>query len=345
MNGAVGTLGIVGLFSGNHLGGSLARGGAELGLTVVTFDADTADARSRVARSLLRRAGMRRPPHLDAFGRGVVAACTLRGVRYLIATGRAPLAAAHLRQLRAAGVTTGLFSSDDPFGAGQRAGWYLAALPAYDVVFTPRAHTVPEFHAIGCAHVETVPFGYDELFSMPSAAVGERPEILFVGGADGDRVDFMKAFAAHEPVSVVGAYWGRHPLPRVTDLGHRTPADVAALTAAARVNLCLVRRANRDGHVMRSYEMAATGAAMVVEDTPDHRALFGPEGEAVLYFGTPEEAAVKARSLLADEPLRLRLKSAAQRRVVAGRNTYRDRLVTMLASLANASAGEGRTLS
>lgn len=332
------TLGIVGLFTGNHLGGSLARGGTELGWTVVTFDADRAEARSRLSRSLLRRLGMRRPLRLDAFGRGVVQAATVQGIGFILATGRAPLAAAELCRLRAAGIVTGLFSSDDPWSAGQRAGWYLAALPGYDVVFTPRAHTVPEFQSIGCARVETVPFGYDEFFIAPAANPPAGTAILFVGGADEDRVAFMTDFAAREPIGVVGAYWSRHRIPQVTDLGHRSPQDVAALTAAARVNLCLVRRANRDGHVMRTYEMAATGAAMVVEDTPDHRALFGPEGDAVLYFGTPPEAAMKARALLSDEKLRLRLRTNAQRRIVLGRHTYRDRLQTMLASLADAKA-------
>jgi spore maturation protein CgeB len=69
--------------------------------------------------------------------------------------------------------------------------------------------------------------------------------------------------------------------------------------------------------------------------------LFGPEGEAVLYFGAPEEAAAKARALLADEAARLRLRMAARRRVVSGGNTYRDRLATMLASLADVAASRG----
>lgn len=339
MTGPERSIGIVGFFGANHLGGSLARAAEALGWRPVPFDAMDAEAPSRLGRAILGRAGIRRPLRLKGFGTGVLEACSRQQIRFLLATGRAPLAAVELRRLRAAGVTTGVFSSDDPWNAAQRAAWYLAALREYDVVFTPRGHTVPDFQANGCTRVETVPFGYDDRFIVAPDSTAAGPEVLFVGGADRDRADFMTAFAAEGvTASVVGAYWQRYPIAGITDLGHRSPEQVAALTRAARVNICLVRRANRDRHVMRTYEMAATGAAMVVEDTPDHRALFGPEGEAVVYFATPAEAAAKCRALLADEPLRLRLRTEARRRVVDGGNSYRDRLRLMLESLADARA-------
>lgn len=339
MTGSDRSIGIVGLFGANHLGGSLARAAEALGWRPVLFDAMEAEAPSRIGRSLLGRAGVRRPLRLKGFGRSVLDTCSRQHIRFLLATGRAPLADTELGSLRAAGVTTGVFSSDDPWNAAQRAAWYLAALREYDVVFTPRGHTVPDFEANGCARVETVPFGYDERFIVAPDATAAGPKVLFVGGADQDRADFMTAFAAEGVVaSVVGAYWARYPIAGITDLGHRSPEAVAALTQAASINICLVRRANRDRHVMRTYEMAATGATMVVEDTADHRALFGPEGEAVVYFGTPAEAAAKCRALLADEPMRLRLRTEARRRVVDGANSYRDRLRLMLASMADARA-------
>ena len=67
------------------------------------------------------------------------------------------------------------------------------------------------------------------------------------------------------------------------------------------MNLCLVRRANRDGQVMRSYEAAAIGSCMLVEDTPEHRELFGPDGEAVVYFETIDDM-LRRLQLLLDAP-------------------------------------------
>ena len=93
----------------------------------------------------------------------------------------------------------------------------------------------------------------------------------------------MTEFMRHGPsVAVAGGYWERYPAFRAHALGIKPPEIIRALTAAAKVNLCLVRRANRDGHVMRSFEIAAIGGCMLAEDTDEHRDIFGGEGESVV---------------------------------------------------------------
>jgi spore maturation protein CgeB len=132
------------------------------------------------------------------------------------------------------------------------------------------------------------------------------------------------------PVAVAGGYWEQYPALRAYALGIKAPEIIRALTAAATVNLCLVRRANRDGHVMRSFEIAAIGGCMLAEDTEEHRAIFGGDGNSVHYFQTPKQAAALAR-LLIDRPAeRARLAASVRDRVSRGAHTYRDRLCTML---------------
>ena len=69
-------------------------------------------------------------------------------------------------------------------------------------------------------------------------------------------------------------------------IGEAWPIQVTirAASASAKVCLCLVRRANRDGHTMRSFEAAAIGGCILAEDTADHREIFGPEDYAARYF-------------------------------------------------------------
>jgi spore maturation protein CgeB len=117
-------------------------------------------------------------------------------------------------------------------------------------------------------------------------------------------------------------------------LGHRPPEALCTLTAAAKVNLCLVRRANRDGHVMRSFEIAALGGCMLAEDTSEHREIFGPDGEAVVYFRSAQEAAERARTLLAEPSERARLSAAVRARILGGPHSYRDRLASILETAA-----------
>jgi spore maturation protein CgeB len=223
-----------------------------------------------------------------------------------------------------------------------RAPWHLRALPEYDAVFTTRWANLDCFRKIGCADVRYLPFGYDdELFPAPPEP---RPppshDVLFVGGADADRVAFVTQFLKSGlSIALVGGYWRRCPATRPYALGLQPAETVARLTASSRINLCLVRRANRDGHVMRSFEIAALGGCMLAEDTAEHRRIFGRDGEAVAYFRTPEEAVSRARALLADEAERARLSAAARRRIVAGGHTYRDRLNAMLETGRRADSG------
>jgi spore maturation protein CgeB len=69
---------------------------------------------------------------------------------------------------------------------------------------------------------------------------------------------------------------------------------------------------------------------MLTEDTEEHRALFGAEGVNVVYFRTPNEAVERLRWLIDHDTERNRLAVNAHRLIVEGRNTYRDRLETIL---------------
>jgi spore maturation protein CgeB len=82
--------------------------------------------------------------------------------------------------------------------------------------------------------------------------------------------------------------------------------------------------------VMRSFEIGAIGGCMLVEDTKEHRDIFGGDEEAVVYFRTAQEAAVRAHSLIADDAKRARLTSAVRTRIVNGGHSYRDRVIAML---------------
>ncbi|HYE94766.1 MAG TPA: glycosyltransferase [Rubricoccaceae bacterium] len=254
----------------------------------------------------------------------------------LLSTGIAPVSAEALKALRREGVRLVNFSTDDPWNPRHRAGWFLKALPHYDVVFTTRMANVEDFRRHGVRDVQYLPFGYD-----PRHCVGPEPDeaererlacdVLFVGGADRDRAPVVRALVrAGLDVALYGGYWERHADLRAVSRGIGTPDAVRRATLAARVVLVLVRRANRDGHTMRSVEAGAIGACLLVEDTVEHRALYGPEGEAAVYFGSAYEMVQKARALLGATAERERLAAAVRERIRGGAHSYDDRLAVML---------------
>jgi hypothetical protein len=328
-----GRLAIVGCFDGTHLGGSLWRAATYLGIDTAKFDIGDALRGNRILRAALWRFGDRRPAAMHRFSISVVAGCRQSEPEILIATGAAPLTGAALRTLRAMGIVCVNYSTDDPWNPALRASWHLRVLPEYDIIFTTRRANIGSFADIRCGEVHYLPFGYDEWLFCRQAVSLDRPapDVLFVGGADRDRLAFMTDFLNTGPrVALVGGYWERFPAMRRYALGLQPPEVLCALTAEAKVNLCLVRRANRDGHVMRSFEIAALGGCMLAEDTVEHRQIFGPDGEAVVYFSTPREAAERARRLLADPGERARLSAVVRQRISRGAHTYRDRLVSIL---------------
>jgi hypothetical protein len=326
-------LALLGTLDGTHIGGSFARGAARLGIESIVFDAEQAAAGPRLLRSLFWHLGDRRPLHLDRFSNELVETCARAKPNILIATGMAPLTEAALRKLRQWGIVSVNYSTDDPWNPAVRSKWHLRALPSYDFVFSPRQSNLNDFRRLGCAKVHYLSFGYDDSLFSSTEYFGDfhAHDVLFVGGADPDRVAFMTEFVRYGPlVKVAGGYWERYPAFRAHALGLKPPSIIRGLTAAAKVNLCLVRRANRDGHVMRSFEIAAIGGCMLVEDTEEHRSIFGNDGDSVRYFRTPEQAATLARFLMDHPAERARLAASVRDRVCRHAHTYRDRLRTML---------------
>ena len=234
------------------------------------------------------------------------------------------------------GITTANYLTDDPWNPAFRSRWFFAALGGYNRIFSVRRRNLDDLARAGCRDVQYLPFAVDrDLFYPEEPAPGERAsfesDLCFVGGADVDRIPFIAALVdAGMKVAVYGHYWDRYAETRDAWRGHAPPEVLRKATRAARVSLCLVRRANRDGHTMRTFEVPAMGGCMLAEDTDEHRALFGADGDAVRYFDSVRRMVDVARDLLNDGSARSRLAAAGQQIVTKGPHTYHDRLLSML---------------
>jgi glycosyltransferase involved in cell wall biosynthesis len=319
-----------------HIGAHLCEGGRELGLTVRCCDSRYASEAPRWLARLSWHLRGHRPVHLRNFSDMLVRACREFHPAWLLSTGIAPIDQRALAAIGDLGVMRLNYLTDDPWNPAHRAPWFLSALRRYDRVFSTRQSNLDVLRAHGCPAISYLPFAYS-----PSQHYGERAQpkeeaklpsdVIFVGGADRDRLPLAAALiAAGLHVALYGGYWDRYPVTRKHHRGHADPQTIRKATAAAKIALCLVRRANRDGHVMRSFEIPAIGACMLVEDTEEHREIFGPDGEAVVYFRSTREMIDKARWLLDRPAERQRLAAAAHSRIVTGCHTYRDRLAAML---------------
>jgi spore maturation protein CgeB len=237
------------------------------------------------------------------------------------------------------------FLTDDPWNQAHQAPWFFEALPHYDWVFSPRTANLEQLRAAGPAHVEYLPFGYARDLHYPEAPSSEEEaeriacDLLFAGGADADRVPWLASLLQRGTnVGLYGDYWHRYRSTAAHARGDAGPRTLRVATGAAKVVLCLVRRANRDGHAMRSFETPAMRGCILAERTPEHVRIYGEDGESVLYFDQPGELADKLHWLLSRPEERKRLAAAVHSRITQGANSYHDRLAAMLSRVGGAQS-------
>jgi spore maturation protein CgeB len=327
---------IIGNPQPTHVGGHLIAGGQGRSIETALLDINLAYHGPRLLRSLAWRCFGRRPLRLRSFGVRALELARQWKPEVIISVGLAPLSAPVLQGLKQTGARVMNFLTDDPWNPQHRAPWFMRALSHYDTVFTPRRANVEQLRAIHGPTVEYLPFAYSPAHHYPPENHAPREAspsgVLFIGGADAERVQIMRGLIeAGLPLSLWGGYWQRQSGLETYSHGHADSATMRGLVASAAANLCLVRAANRDGHSMRSYELAAIGGPMLVEFTTEHVEIFGNNDECVRYFASPEQLHHEARNLIADRESQHRLANAVRSRICTqGRNTYGDRLDTMI---------------
>lgn len=328
---------LVGHFDAVHVGAHLAEAASALGCSYEALDAEGAFSGNRWLRALSWRFRGHRPLRLHGFSRRVARVCQERRPALMVSTGLAPITRDALRAIGRTGTTRVSYLTDDPWNPAHRARWFMDALPEYDAVFSTRRANLEDLHRRGCRRVAYLPFAYaPRLHYFDPPSTGEEvarfsADVAFAGGADADRVPLLGTLIAEGfDVALYGGYWQRYPETKRMARGHADATVLRKAMAGAKVALCLVRRANRDGSAMRTFEAAAMGACMLAEDTAEHREILGDDGEAVVYFRTAAEMVERLRWLLSHEQERRRLGAAVRARMAAGRHTYADRLQSIL---------------
>jgi spore maturation protein CgeB len=230
------------------------------------------------------------------------------------------------------------FSPDDMFQRHNQSPQFREHLPLYDWFFTTKSFGVAELRTIGCPRVAYHDNGFDPHTHCPLTLTdGERARyggpVGFVGSWEEARaVSVRRLAAAGVPVRAWGTRWARQcpPQPNLRIDSHELHGlDYARALNSFDINLCFLRKRNRDRQTTRSVEIPACGAFMLGERTEEHLALFR-EGVEAEFFGTDEELLDKVHYYLAHPEARRRIAAAGRERCVSGRYSYRERILDML---------------
>ena len=107
--------------------------------------------------------------------------------------------------------------------------------------------------------------------------------------------------------------------------------DYAKALCATKINLCFLRKINRDLHTSRTMEIPACGGFMLAERTSEHQELFEENKEAVFFDNNnPKKLLEKVRYYLEHEEEREAIAKAGRKRCLKSGYSHHDRLAWML---------------
>ncbi len=242
-----------------------------------------------------------------------------------------------VKELRPSCVIIG-YSPDDMGARHNQSGQFLRCLPLHDVYFTTKSYGVEELLALGCPRVHFVANAFDPRAHRPMTLTVERKKLLgapvgFVGTFEVDRARSIQFLAAQGiEVRIYGGDWQsfRGATSNLRIEGRPIFGDeYAEVLCAFDINLCFLRRINRDRQTTRSIEIPACGGFMLAERTDEHLQLF-QEGKEAEFFGSDEELVSKVRYYLDHPEERKRIAAAGRERCLRSGYSYHDRLRWML---------------
>jgi spore maturation protein CgeB len=234
-----------------------------------------------------------------------------------------------IRKLREEGFFTVHFNPDNPFGPRNDPGWRLfrRALPEYDLHLVPRKSNLDQYRNAGARDIVLKYFDYDPEVHFPPpqgwSDADRSYDVVFLGHPYDKRAEFF--LELWERYGIRTLIWGnerwKSALPeRAWSALYRGEGvwNAAYREKIWRSRICLsfVTHSNCDDVAYRSFEITGCGAFMLVEDTPEHRAHFTDNQEAV-FFRTVDDCAAMIRRYLPDETARTQIARAGHERAVS----------------------------
>jgi spore maturation protein CgeB len=232
------------------------------------------------------------------------------------------------------------YSPDDMGQRHNRSTAFDRHVSLYDVYFTTKSYGVSELRDLGCTNPVFVANAYDPALHRPvDLGPDDRARfggaVTFIGSYEAERAEAIAALgAAGVTVRVWGSGWPRPitALPGVVIEGHAVYGeDYVRALCASDINLCFLRKLNRDQQTTRSIEIPACGAFMLAERTAEHLALF-EEGQEAEFFGSIDELIAKCRLYLNQPEDRKRIAADGRKRCLTSGYSNDDRMKSMLAT-------------
>lgn len=232
------------------------------------------------------------------------------------------------------------YTLDDIKNPNNSSRQYKSSIPLYDFHFTNKKYNVSELKELGAKQVFYFKNGYSTEIHRPLLCTEQeqeyfRAEVAFVGTFEKERVTLLR-YLADNGIKIKIWGWGKSP----EDSGMIHPNlymtnkyvygdDYAKVISCTDINLCFLRKVNRDTETTRSIEIPACGGFMLAERTTEHLETFEENVEAA-YFSSKEELLEKIRYYLKEEEKRKQIASSGRLKCLKAGLSYERQLEWIL---------------
>lgn len=252
-----------------------------------------------------------------------------------------------VRELRKQGRFTVHYTVDDATGHATK--WLfrniLDCIPEFDLSLVSRQVSIAEYGALGASDTRYMQLAHDDHLHRPPpedwGEAGKSIDVAFIGSAHDNRPDFLEQLWREHGIAVHvfgGRPWRRALSAEASEVLLRHPPaygeDYVRAIWSSRICLSFITHVNRDDVAHRSFELAACGACVVAERSPEQEAVFEPEREMV-FFSSVDECAEAITDLLGDPEKRMRLGLGARQRAMRGGYGNRAILNQVMAHVAS----------
>jgi len=232
------------------------------------------------------------------------------------------------------------YSPDDMSARHNQTPQFLRSIKYYDVYFTTKSYGVKELESLGCRRVIFCGNAYDPFLHRPIQIDEETKKLFggpvgFIGDYERERAESIHSLAkAGIPVRIWGPNWHRfrcnHPLIRIENKSVWGD-DYAKSICSFDINLCFLRKINRDLQTTRSIEIPACGGFMLGERTKEHQDLF-MEGIEAEFFSSNDELIEKTIYYIENMERRKSIAMAGRERCINSRYSNLDRISEMISA-------------
>lgn len=235
------------------------------------------------------------------------------------------------------------YHPDDSSSQSGRTNIFNKSEIVYDLHFTSKRHNIAEIKNRTHKRVNFIWYAYDEEWHFPIQEfdfINPEFRVGFLGHFYPNRSDFIAQISMKygKTFAISGLKWNREQ--KIFRVASCFPPsfgiDFSRFVSRAPVQIGLLNSANRDQHTARSFEIPATGALIIAEDTSEHREIFISE-ENALFFSNINELFEKIDWVVSHPKEAADIAKSGYNLITKKGNRWSDRALEILRIIENLS--------